>query len=54
MEISYEDVNEQLKEYRSLKNSLQLQGIIKADGLCVVYVIMAFFIGSITGSIIPW
>ena len=48
------DVNEQLKEYRRLKNSLQLQGIIKADGLCIVYVIMAFLIGSITCSIIPW
>ena len=48
------DVNEQLKEYRNLKNSLQLQGILKPDGLCAVYVIMALFIGSIIGSIIPW
>ncbi len=44
----------QILQYQKLKHSLQEQGLIKPDNSSAIYVLMAFVLGCIVGSLLPW
>jgi|MGYP000029423034 hypothetical protein len=44
----------QVLQYQKLKHSLQEQGLIKPDNSSAVYVLIAFCLGCIVGSLLPW
>ncbi|MCW8942540.1 MAG: hypothetical protein OQK93_05125 [Gammaproteobacteria bacterium] len=44
----------QILQYQKLKHSLQEQGLIKADNTNAISVLVAFCLGCIVGSLLPW
>jgi len=44
----------QILQYQKLKHTLEEQGLIKPDNTNAIYVLMAFCLGCIVGSLLPW